>query len=96
MAKLRGRPRYPLTAEGQELTPEVIEALAAEAERGYDISQAQRAYIAGPLLADQETPARLLIWVDNDELNQVRKRAEAEGRSISELGREALRRYMDS
>lgn len=95
MAKLRKR-RYPRSAEGEELTPEVIEALAEEAERGYDLSKARRVYIAGPLLADQETLARLSIWVDNDELNRIRKRTEAESRTISDLGREALNRYMDS
>jgi predicted DNA binding CopG/RHH family protein len=94
MAKVR-RQRYPRTAEGDELTPEVIDALAAEAERGYDLSKAKRVFISRPLLADGETWARVTIEIPNDELNRLRERAEAEGKRVQRVAREALQRHLD-
>jgi hypothetical protein len=95
MAKVKRR-RYPRTKAGVELTPEIINALADEAERGYDLSKAKREYVGRPPLADGETSPRIAVRVTNDQLNQLRKRAEAEERSLSELARDALARYLDS
>lgn len=36
------------TKAGEVITPELIDALAAEAEKGYDLSQAQRRRITEP------------------------------------------------
>jgi hypothetical protein len=96
MAKVKRKRRYPRTAAGDELTPDVIDALAAEAERGYDLSKAKRVFVGRPPLADGETMGRIAVRVTNDELNRLRKRAEAEDRTISDLAREALERYLDS
>lgn len=81
---------------GEELTPELEEELADEAERGYDLSQAKRIFVEGPMLADGMRPPRITVHLSNPELNAVRQRAEDENRSISNLAREALRRYLDS
>jgi Ribbon-helix-helix protein, copG family len=83
-------------ASGEELTPELEEELADEAERGYDLSKAKRILVTGPMLADGMRPPKITVHLTNPELNAVRQRAEDEGRSISDLAREALRRYLKS
>ena len=81
---------------GEELTPELEEALAAEAERGYDLSKARRRFLRQPVLADGMRPPKITIQLTNAELNAARQRVEDEGRSLSDLAREALQRYLDS
>jgi len=83
-------------ASGEELTPELEEKLADEAERGYDLSKARRRFLKQPVLADGMRPPKITVHLTNPELNAVRQRAEDEGRSISDLAREALRRYLRS
>jgi hypothetical protein len=94
MAKLRKR-RYPRTAGGVELTPEVVEALAAEAERGYDLSKWKREFVRGPAFPDSETWARVTVEISNEELNRLRERAEAEDKTVERVAREALQRYLN-
>jgi hypothetical protein len=81
---------------GEELTPELEEELADEAERGYDLSKAERIFVQGPMLADGMRPPKITVHLTNPELNAVRQRAEDENRTISDLTREALRRYLGS
>lgn len=81
---------------GEELTPELEEELADEAERGYDLSKARRILVKGPMLADGMSPPKITVRLTNPELNAVRQRAEDENRTISDLAREALRRYLNS
>jgi hypothetical protein len=88
--------RYPRAASGQEITPEVEEALAAEAERGYDLSKARREFVGRPPLGDSGTSPRIAFRLPQDRFNKVRERADAEDRTISSLAREALTRFMDS
>lgn len=80
---------------GEELTPELEEELADEAERGYDLSKAERIFVDGPMLADGMRPPKITVHLTNPELNAVRQRAEEENRSISDVAREAIRRYLD-
>lgn len=94
-AKERKRQKVFLKS-GQELTPELEEELADEAELGYDLSKAKRILVSGPMLADGMRPPRITVHLTNPELNAVRQRAEDENRTISDLAREALRRYLDS
>lgn len=81
---------------GEELTPELEEELAEEAERGYDFSKAERIFVKGPMLADGMRPPKITVQLTNPELNAIRQRAEEEDRTISDLTRAALRRYLDS
>jgi hypothetical protein len=94
-AKERKRQKVFLKS-GQELTPELDEELADEAERGYDLSKAKRVVVTGPMLADGMRPPKIAVHLTHPELNAVRQRAEDENRTISDLTREALRRYLDS
>lgn len=81
---------------GEEFTPELEEELAAEAERGYDLSQARWRIRTRPLLPDSPTRPKITCDLSQAEFNALRERAETEGRPLSDVAREALRRYMDT
>lgn len=81
---------------GVELTPELEDELAAEAERGYDLSQARWHIRTRPLLPDSPTLPKIAFRLSQAEFNAVRQRAEDEGRTVAEVAREALSKYMDS
>lgn len=81
---------------GEEFTPQLEEELVAEAERGYDLSNARWRIRTRPLLPDSPTLPKISFSLSQAELNALRQRAEAEKRPLSEVAREALRRYMDT
>lgn len=93
MAKLKKNPR---TKAGEEITPEVADALAAEAERGYDLSKAKRRRVGRPSLAGQGPSPRMSFRTSPDLYRAAQKRAKKEGRSVSDLAREAVARYVGS
>jgi hypothetical protein len=77
---------------GRELTDEVLERMASEAEAGLDVTKLRRrpgrpAMGSGPA---ESLPVRL-----DPELRQaLDERAEAENTTASDIVREALRRYL--
>ncbi|TMK57324.1 MAG: hypothetical protein E6G51_06035 [Actinobacteria bacterium] len=81
---------------GEELTPELEDELAAEAERGYDLSKATWRIRTRPLLPDSPTFPEVSFRLSEGEFNAARQRAEDEGCTIGELAREAFDRYMDT
>jgi Ribbon-helix-helix protein, copG family len=83
-----------LTKAGEEITPEVADALAVEAERGYDLSKAKRRRVGRPSLAGQGTSPRMSFRIKPDLYRAAQKRAKKEGRSVSDLAREAVARYV--
>jgi len=83
-------------ASGEEFTPELEDELAAEAERGYDLSQARWRIRTRPLLPDSPTLPKITFALSQAEFNEARQRAQEEGRPLSDLAREAFTRYMDS
>jgi hypothetical protein len=85
----------PKTESGTEITPEIADALAAEAERGYDLSKARRVRVGRPSLATGTSP-RLSFRVSAELLRVAQRRAGEEGRSVSDLAREAVARYVRS
>lgn len=93
MAEVRKR-RYPRTPGGLELTPEVTDALAEEAERGYDLSKWKRVFVTRPAFSDSETLARVTIEIPNHELNRLRERAEAEDKLVERVAHDALQEYL--
>lgn len=97
MERVKQRRRYPCTAEGDELTPAVIEELADEAERGYDLSKWKREFLSKQAWsADLETMGRVGFRICNEELNRLYKQARAENRTISSLVHEATMLYLES
>ena len=93
MAKAEKNPR---TKAGEEITPEIACALAVEAERGYDLSKTKRRRVGRPSLAGQGASPRMSFRTTPGLYRAAQIRAKKEGRSVSELAREAVARYVDS
>ncbi len=83
------------TRSGTKLTKKVVDALAEEAERGYDLMQAKRVRMGRPALGEGGESPRVQVRVDDDLAKALRKRAQKERRSVSEIARTALREYLD-
>ena len=83
------------TTSGTALTRAEEDRLADEAERGYDLARAtpDRTGPGRPSLGEGESP-RITYRVAPALLAAAERRAKAEGRTLSELAREALRRYL--
>jgi hypothetical protein len=97
MAKIKKRiQKNPKTKAGTEITPEIADALAAEAERGYDLSKAKPRRVGRPSLAGAGASPRLSFRTTPDLYRAAQKRAKEEGRSMSDLAREAVARYVGS
>lgn len=74
---------------GEEFTPELEAELAAEAERGYDLSKAKLRIRTRPLLPGSPIP-EITLRMSQAEFNDIHERAKAEGRSFSEVAHEVL------
>jgi hypothetical protein len=86
---------YGHTRSGKPITDKEIEALAAEAEAGYDINAllARRGKRGRPTLGS--APASVeSVRLDPELRDQLLERAKAEGTTTSEVIREALRRFL--
>jgi hypothetical protein len=81
------------TAAGDELSPADLEALAAEAEGGYDLSTAKPERVGRPSLQEGISP-RVSFRIGQGLYDAAHTRAEQEGRTVSELAREAMERYI--
>jgi predicted HicB family RNase H-like nuclease len=85
---------FPLRTKGDHLlTAEEVEELAAEAEAGYDLSQATRQYVGRPSL-DKGVSPRVSFRLSQELYQAARARAERDGRSVSEIARDAMERYI--
>jgi hypothetical protein len=83
------------TKGGTVLSATIERALADEAEAGYDLRAAKRRRVGRPSLARGVSP-RVDVRVEPDLAKALHKRARKEHRSVSEVTREALRRYLAS
>lgn len=81
------------TRGGDSLSDEVIETLAAEAEAGYDLTKAQWTRAARPSLDEGSSPC-VSFRAGRTLYEAARARAEREGRTVSDLAREAMERYI--
>jgi uncharacterized protein (DUF4415 family) len=82
------------TKSGKVLTDAEIEALADEAEQGYDVAVLKTRRRGRPMLGaapSEVVPVRL----DPDLRQAVEARAEADRTTTSEIIRQALRRFLD-
>jgi CRISPR-associated endonuclease/helicase Cas3 len=96
MAKVKATHKNPKTKSGTEITPEIADALATEAERGYDLSKAKQRRVGRPSLAGHGNSPRMSFRTTPNLYRAAQKRAKEEGRSISDLAREAVARYVES
>ncbi|HEY3866273.1 MAG TPA: ribbon-helix-helix domain-containing protein [Solirubrobacteraceae bacterium] len=83
------------TRSGTKLTKKAIEALADEAERGYDLTKAKRVAFGRPSLGDIGVSPRVQVRVDPELAEALKARARKEHRSVSEIARTALREYVE-
>ena len=83
------------TAAGDELSEADIEALADEAERGYDLDKAIKVTVGRPSLSPSGVSPRVQVRVDPKLAKALRARARREQRSVSEIARTALREYLE-
>ena len=96
MSKVKRTGKYPKTKSGLEITPEIADELADEAERGYDLSKAKRRFVGRPSLSGNGTSPRMSFRITPELYLALEERAENEGRSVSDLAREAVARYVQS
>lgn len=86
-----------VTDSGMVLTEEIAEEMAEEIEKNPpDPSTLERRYVGRPSLGPNGLSPRVSFRVPPDLYKAAWARADKEGRSLSELAREAFNRYMDS
>jgi hypothetical protein len=96
MAKMKRDDDEWITPSGTVLTEELAEELAEEAERGYDTSKLRRRFVGRPSLGPNGVSPRVSFRASPELYEAAWKRADKEGRSLSDLAREAFERYLGS
>ena len=79
--------------KGTKLAKGAVDRLTAEAEAGYDLSKAKRQLVGRPSLAEGESP-RISYRVAPALFDRAKEKARSEGRTVSEVAREALQKYV--
>jgi len=99
MAKVKKQPKLKegewLTRGGTVVTPEVEERWTRECEEDFDISNWTVVRVGRPPLDGERVSQRISIRVPPDLFEAAQAKAEKEKRSISNLTREALQRYVE-
>jgi hypothetical protein len=86
-----------VTRSGTVITEELAEQWADEIEKNPpDPSELVRRYVGRPSLGPKGLSPRVSFRVPPDLYEAAWARADKEGRSLSELAREAFNRYMDT
>ena len=96
MAKVRATGKKDTAKFGTEITPEIADALADEAERGYDLSRARGRSVGRPSLGGRGASPRVSFRTTPELYRAAQSRARKEGRTLSDLAREAVARYLKS
>jgi len=88
---------YGYTESGEPITDDTIERITEEAERGYGAGQLKerRRGPGLPPLGDAAKSAES-VRLEPDLRNEVARRAQTEGVTVSELIRRALRQHLKS
>jgi hypothetical protein len=94
MAKVKPTQKTPKSKSGTEIDPKVADALASEAEHGYDLSRATRRRVGRPSLGGRGASPRVTFRTTPELYRAAQRRAKAEGRTVSDLAREAVARYV--
>lgn len=83
----------PRAKSGAEITDEIAERLADEAEVGYELADAKR--VGRRSLSGMSGSSPRVNFRMTAELQaRAQERAEREGKTVSEIAREALERYV--
>jgi predicted HicB family RNase H-like nuclease len=88
---------YGHTKSGKPITDELIEQLADEAERGYDVDElvARRGRRGRPRIGAEKSTVES-VRLDPDLKDRLVRRAADEGVAVSEVIREALRQHLEA
>jgi len=81
---------------GVELTPELEDELAAEAERGYDLSKVTWHFLDRPLFGDDDDSPCTVLSFSPAEMSDLRRLAKERGVTVNDLVRKEMDRYLDS
>lgn len=84
---------YGRLRDGTPLTDEIADAIANEAERGYDLATWRRVGRKSLAGGAGKSP-RINLRVTQELHRRALARAEREGKTVSEVAREALERYV--
>jgi hypothetical protein len=99
MAKMKKRPKLKdgewVTKSGTVVTSEIEERWSKECEEEFAISTWTRVRVGRPPLDGERVSQRITIRVPPDLFDATQAKAEKEKRSISNLTREALQRYVE-
>jgi hypothetical protein len=87
--------RTPRSKSGVPITDELAEQLAAEAEAGYDLTQGRRVGRKSLAGGSGRSP-RVNVRLTAQLAERARARAEKEGKTLSEIARDALEAYVGS
>jgi hypothetical protein len=84
------------TSSGTVITEEIAEQMAEDFEKNPpDLSKWERRYVGRPSLGPNGLSPRVSFRVSPELHKAAWARADKEGRSLSDLAREAFNRYMD-
>jgi len=86
---------YGQTRSGELLTDELVEQLAAKAEAGFDVEEILRRRGGRPTMGSSAASVES-VRLDPELSEALHERAQREGRTNSELIRDALRRYLQA
>jgi Ribbon-helix-helix protein, copG family len=90
-----GKKDYGQTVGGEPITEKLVEKLAAKAEAGFDVDEILRRRGGRPAMGSSAASVES-VRLDPELSEALRERAETEGRTNSELIRDALRRYLQA
>jgi CRISPR-associated endonuclease/helicase Cas3 len=96
MAKVKANQEKPKTKSGAEVDRQVADTLASEAEHGYDLSTARPRRVGRPSLGGRGASPRVSFRTTPELYRAAQRRAQEEGRTVSDLAREAVARYVKS
>ena len=99
MAKVKKRPKSKpgewVTKSGTVVTPEVEECWSAGCEEDIELSKWTPVRVGRPPLDGERVSQRISIRIPPDLFDAAQAKAENERRSLSNLTREALKRYVE-
>lgn len=96
MAKVKATGKKQETSSGTEIDADATDALADEAERGYELEKAKRRRVGRPSLGGEGASPRVSFRATPELYAAAQRRARKEGRTLSDLAREAVARYVRS
>jgi len=97
MASVKKARSAPVTAAGTPLDRDDEQRLAAEAEAGFDPNVLIRRHVGRPSLSGRVGHAnRVDLRVDDETYQAIRRIADQDNRRVSDVVREAIRRYLEA